>query len=238
VNDTPTVWELIGAGVAIGGTCVWALAAAARVGALRAVLDLFPRASWDAVTWGLIPALLVLPMVILGLAVAAMSGRHPAAWTGATVGAAAGSLVALGVIGTALLAGIRQLPREGQVWVGRTAPEALIIVFATAIVAGWLVVVARLARVAWLRWAAVPVAAAAVALAWTRAHHSVVALSYVLDRPEANGLFVAVAVGGSVGSVWAARRGGGSARRPVPPAPSGAGRTAGDAQRAGVPHGS
>ena len=242
MNDTPTVWELIGAGVAIGGTAVWALAAAARVGVLRAVLDLFPHASWDAVTWGLIPALLVMPIVVTGLAVAAMSGRPPAdkrpatmksmpaRWAGATAAGAVGSLVALGAIGTVLLAGVRLLPRASQVWLGRTAPEALIIAFATAIVAGWLVVVARVARVPHLRWAAVPVAAAAVVLAWTRAHHTVVAVSYVLDRPEANGYFAAVAVGGAVGSAWAARRGGGPVSRPPSPA--------GDESTVGGAHGS
>ena len=210
MNDGPTVWELIITGVAIGGTGVWALAAAARVGVLRAVLDVFPRASWDAVTWGLIPVVLLVPIVMQGLAVAAMSGRPPAAWAGAAAGAAAGSLVTLAAIGTALLAGIRQLPRESQIWVGRTTPEALIIVFTAAILAGWLVVLARLARVSRFRLAAVPVAAAIAVLAWTRAHHSVVALSYVLDRPEANGFFAAVAVGGALGSAWAARRGGGA----------------------------
>jgi hypothetical protein len=229
VNDTPTVWELIGAGVAIGGTAVWALAAAARVGVLRAVLELFPRAAWDAVTWGLIPALLLTPIVILGLAVAAMSGRYPAAWAGATAGAAVGSLAALAAIGGVLLAGVRQLPRGSQVWLGRAAPEALIIAFGAAILAGWLVVAARLARVPHFRWAAVPVAAAAVALAWPRAHHTVVAISYVLDRPEANGYFAAVAVGGAVGSAWAARGNGPATRRPSPAA---------DEQGSGVSDGS
>ena len=206
MNNTPSGWELIGAGVAIGGTGVWALAAAARVGVLRAVLDVFPHASWDAVTWGLIPALLLTPIVIQGVAVAVFGGR-PQAWVAAAAGAAVGSLVALAAIGTVLVAGTRQLPRDSQVWLGRTAPEALIIGFGAAILAGWLVVAARLAHVPHLRWAAVPVSAAVVALAWIRAHHTVVALSYVLDRPETNGFFAAVAVGGAVGSAWAARRG-------------------------------
>ncbi|MHB8733086.1 MAG: hypothetical protein ACYDAB_15020 [bacterium] len=201
------MWELIGAGLAVGATGVWALAAAARVGALRAILDLFPRASWDAVTWVLIPALLLAPVAIQGVAVAAFAGRRPAAWGRAAAGAAAGSLLALAVFGAALLVGVRQLPRGGQVWLGRTAPEALILGFSGTVLAGWLTVVARLARTSWLRWAALPVAAALVAVAWIRAHHTVVALSYILDRPEANGFFAAVAVGGAVGSAWAARRG-------------------------------
>jgi hypothetical protein len=207
VNDTPSVWELFGAGVAIGGTGVWALAAAARVGVLRAILELFPRASWDAVTWGLIPALLVAPIVIQGAGVAALAGRDRASWAVAAGGAAAGSLIGLAVLGAALLIGVRQLPRDGQVWLGRTAPEALIIGFSAAVLGGWLVIAMRLARVPWPRWTAVPVAAAAVAVAWIRAHHNVVAASYVLDRPEANGFFAAVAVGGALGSAWAAHRG-------------------------------
>jgi hypothetical protein len=209
VKDTPTVWELIGAGLAIGGTAVWALAAAARVGVLRVLLEMFPRASWDAVTWVLIPALLFAPIVIQGIAVAAFGRRAPAAWVWTAAGAAAGSVFALAAFGTALLVGVRQLPRDPQVWLGRTAPEALIIAFSAAVAAGWLIVAARLAGAAWLRRAAVPIAAAVVAVAWMRAHHTIVALSYVLDRPEANGYFAAVAVGGAVGSAWAARRGAG-----------------------------
>lgn len=207
MNERPTGWELIGAGIAIGGTSVWALAAAARIGVLRALLDVFPRASWDAVTWVLIPALLLVPIVIQGTAVAALSRRTSAMVPGAGA-AAAGSLAALAVFGAALLIGLRQLPRDVQVWLGRAAPEALIIGFTGAVLAGWLLVVARLARAAWLRRAATPLAAVVVAVAWIRAHHTVVALSYVLDRPEANGFFAAVAVGGAVGSAWAARRGG------------------------------
>lgn len=205
MNETPTAWELVAAGVAIGGTGVWVLAAAARVGALRAVLDLFPRASWDAVTWVLIPLLLLMPIVIQGIAVAAV-GRRPAA-LGMSAGAAVvGSLAALAALGAVLLIGVRQLPHDGQVWLGRTAPEALILGFTGAVLAGWLLVAARIANAVWLRWASVPVAALVVAVAWIRAHHTVVALSYVLDRPEANGFFAAVAVGGAVGSAWAVRR--------------------------------
>lgn len=203
MNDRPTMWELLGAGVAIGGTGVWALAAAARVGILRAILDVFPRGSWDAVTWVLIPALFLAPIVVQGLAVAALSGRYP--WAAAVAGAVAGALIALAVIGAALLMGVRQLPKGSQAWLGRTAPEALIIGFTGAIVAGWLIVAARLARLARFRWVAVPIAAAVMAVAWMRAHHLVVALSYVFDRPEADGFFAAVTLGGAAGSAWAAR---------------------------------
>ena len=207
MNATPSVWELFGAGVAIGGTGVWALAAAARVGVLRVILDFFPRASWDVVTWGLIPTLLVTPIVIQGAGVAAFAGRRRACWAIAAGAAAAGSLIGLAVLGAALLIGLRQLPHDGQLWLGRTAPEALIIAFGAVILAGWLIIAARLARVPWPLWTAVPVAVAAVVVAWIRAHHTVVAASYVLDRPEANGFFAAVAVGGAVGSAWAAHRG-------------------------------
>lgn len=215
MNETPTVWELVAAGVAVGGTGVWTLAAAARVGVLRALLDLFPRASWDAVTWALIPALLLLPIVIQGVAVAAV-GRRPAALAPSAGAAVLGSLAALAAFGAVLLIGVRQLPREGQVWLGRTAPEALILGFTGAVLAGWLLVAARLARAVWLRWASVPAAALVVAVAWIRAHHTVVALSYVLDRPEANGFFAAVAVGGAVGSAWAVRRQEAAARPAAP----------------------
>src|SRR5215472_480276 len=207
MNETPTIWELFGAGLAIGGSGVWALAAAARVGVLRAILDLFPRASWDAVTWVLIPALLIAPIVIQGVGVTAFAGRAHASWVVAAGAAAAGSLSGLAVLGAALLIGVRQLPRDAQVWLGRTAPEALIIGFSAAVIAGWLVIGMRVARLPWPRWTAMPVAAGAVAVAWIRAHHTVVAASYVLDRPEANGFFAAVAVGGAVGSAWAVRRG-------------------------------
>jgi len=204
MNETPTIWELFGAGLAIGGSGVWALAAAARVGVLRAILDIFPRASWDAVTWLLIPALLLLPIVVQGAAVAVFGGRSRAA-AKAAAAAAAGSLLALAVLGTVLLVGVRHLPHGAQAWLGRTAPEALIIGFAGAIIAGWLVVAARLAGRPQVRWLIVPVAAVAAATAWAGARHIVVALSYVLDRPEANGFFAAVALGGSAGSAWMVR---------------------------------
>jgi hypothetical protein len=200
-------WELFGAGLAAGGTAVWMLAAAARIGVLRAILDLFPRGSWNAVTWVLIPALLLAPIVVQGLAVAALAARPRAAWS-AVAAAAAGSLVALAVFGTALLIGVRQLPRDAQAWLGRTGTEALIIAFSAAILAGWLLAAARLVRVASRRWAVLPIAAVAVAVAWITDRHLLVALSYVLDRPEANGFFSAVALGGGAGSAWAAGRAG------------------------------
>jgi hypothetical protein len=205
MNATPTIWELFGAGLAVGGSAVWALAAAARVGVLRAILDIFPRASWDAVTWALIPALLLVPIVVQGAAVAAFGGRAGAARKAAAA-AAAGSLLALAVIGTVLLAGVRELPHGAQAWLGRVATEALIVGFAGAIIAGWLVIAARVAGASQARWLIVPVAAVAAATAWAAARHIVVDLSYVLDRPEANGFFAAVALGGGAGAAWMVRR--------------------------------
>src|SRR5207244_12270332 len=53
-------WELTACGAAAGGTGVWGLAAAARVGWMRAFLGLFPHSTCDALTWGLSPAPLLL----------------------------------------------------------------------------------------------------------------------------------------------------------------------------------
>ncbi|HLW48888.1 MAG TPA: hypothetical protein VKW09_14125 [bacterium] len=240
MNGTPARWELFGAGVAVGGTAVWALAAAARVGVLRAILDAFPRGSRDAVTWGLIPALLLAPIVVQGFAVAMLGDRRRPAWT-AAAGALAGSLVALAVFGAALLVGVRQLPHAAQAWLGRTASEALIIGFAGAIVAGWLLVAGRLLRLPYVRRAAVPIAAVAAAAGWIGARHTMVALSYVLDRPEANGFFAAVAIGGGVGSAWMARTTGGPIPRQADEARRGrVGRTERSARRSrrvGASHG-
>ena len=49
-------------------------------------------------------------------------------------------------------------------------------------------------------------AAIALAVLWQRNHGQIVALSYVLDRPEANGFFASVAVGGAIDSARAIRR--------------------------------
>jgi hypothetical protein len=199
MTDAPTIWELFGAGLAAGGTAVWALAAAARVGVLRVILDIFPRAWWDAVTWVLIPALLLVPIVVQGWAVAVFGGRRRDGWLIAAA-AVVGSLVALAVFGTALLYGVRSLPRGAQQWLGRYSTEALIFGFVGAIVAGWLLVAARLARLPQVRWLVVPVSAILVAAVWAAARHVIIDISYVLDRPEANGFFAAVALGGAAGS--------------------------------------
>ncbi|HXX37495.1 MAG TPA: hypothetical protein VEP50_04975 [bacterium] len=203
-------WELAAAGVALGGTGVWALAAAARTGTLRLLLEMFPRASWDAVTWGLIPALLLVPCVVQGFALAWLGGRRIRTAGVATFASVLGTLVALAVFGLAILDGVRRLPPRTVAIVTRTAPNVLIPAFAVVLVAGWLLIAARLVRRRALGAAALPLAIAAVAVVWWRAHGQFVALSYVLDRPEANGFFAAVAIGGAAGAAWAARRAGAS----------------------------
>ncbi len=203
-----TFWELAAIGAAVGGTGVWALAAAARVGALRLLLDVFPRSTWDSVTWGLIPALLLVPCAVQGAVVGWLGMRRPRSYPGWGPPAAAvvGTLVALAAFGMAILDGVRRLPPRAVAITTRTAPNVLIPAFAVLVIAGWLLVVARLIRSRILGAASVPLATAGVALAWWRVHGQLVALSYVLDRPEANGFFAAVAVGGAAGAAWAARR--------------------------------
>ncbi|HYM69292.1 MAG TPA: hypothetical protein VEZ44_06835 [bacterium] len=213
---TPRVafWELAGAGAAVGGTGVWALAAAARVGALRLLLEAFPRATWDAVTWGLIPVLLFVPCAVQGAAVAWLGGWRPGTVWRAVLGSALGTLVALGVFGVAILDGVRRLPPHTIAVVAKTAPNVLIAAFALVLVAGWLFVVARCTRGRRLRALAVPIAAVAVGLAEWRAHGQLVALSYVLDRAEAEGFFAAVSAGGALGAAWGVWRA--FAGRPAP----------------------
>ena len=112
----------------------------------------------------------------------------------------------MAVFGAALLDGVRHLPARTLAVVAKTAPDVLIILFILLIVAGWLLVIARAGRRADLGRVAVLVVAVAIALAWQRDHGQIVALSYVLDRPEANGFFASVAIGGALGTVWAVRR--------------------------------
>ncbi len=89
----------------------------------------------------------------------------------------------------------------------RGTPEVLIPLFAILVLAGWLSIAGRLRVVRWLRWGAFPLAIVIVALAWLRAHGQLVALSYVLDRPEMNGFFAAVTLGGALGSAGAVTAG-------------------------------
>jgi hypothetical protein len=199
-------WEIVAVGVAVGGTGVWALAAAARIGLLRLLLEAFPRPAWDAVTWGLIPVLLLVPCLLQGGVLAWLSGQRPAPIGRGVAGSAVGTVAAMGVLGTVLLDGVRRLPARTLAVLAKTAPDALIVLFALAIASGWLLLAARAARRARAGRIAALAAAVALAIFWQRNHGQIVALSYVLDRPEANGFFASVAVGGALGSAWAIRR--------------------------------
>lgn len=202
----PGFWELAAPGVAVGGTGVWGLAAAARAGVLRMLLEVFPRSAWDGVTWALIPALMLAPPMLQGVVLAYLAGGRPApVWRGIT-GGVAGTVIAAGVFGAAILGGVRRLPPRSVAVLARMTPEVLIPAFGIVLVAGWLLILGRLHALRWLRWAAVPLAAAAVLAAWLRVHGQVLALAYVLDRPEVNGFFAAVAVGGAVGAAWTVGR--------------------------------
>src|SRR4029077_3474004 len=95
-------WRLAACGVLVGDATVWGLAAAARVGWLRALLDVYPKSSWDRITWVLIPVLLMLPLIAQGTAVALASSSRPAPAGRAIAGSATGSLAAL-VVGAILV---------------------------------------------------------------------------------------------------------------------------------------
>jgi len=206
VTDRAGLWELAVAGAAIGGTAVFGLAAAARFGLLRTVLDVFPRPTWDAVTWGLIPVLLLVPSAVQGAALAWLGEGPALAWR--AIGASVlGMLAAMAVFGAMLLEGVRRLPPRTIAVLARSAPDVLIVAFVIVMAGGWLLLLGRLLRVRWLGRIAVPLAVLAVGIAWVRAHGSIVALSYVLDRPEVNGFFAAVTVGGALAGAWAVRPG-------------------------------
>jgi len=93
----------------------------------------------------------------------------------------------------------------------KTAPDVLIVLFTLLIAAGWLLMIARAAGRLVAGRVAVLLAAVALAVLWQRGHAQIVALSYILDRPEANGFFASVAVGGGLGTAWAVRRATGEA---------------------------
>ncbi len=201
-------WGLCLAGIAIGGTGMWAVALAARVGVLRMLLEIFPRPAWEAVTWGLIPAVLLAPPVVQGVAAAYLASARPARIGRGVLGSLTGTVAAAVLMGGAALLWVRRLSPPVLAAVARGTPEVLIPLFAILVLAGWLWIAARMGPARRLRWAAFPLAVVMVALAWLRAHGQVMALSYVLDRPEMNGLFAAVALGGAVGSAGAVVAGG------------------------------
>ncbi|TMJ14272.1 MAG: hypothetical protein E6H02_03490 [Bacillati bacterium ANGP1] len=197
-------WELTAWGAGVGGAGVWGLAVAARVGWLRALLDLFPRFTWEWVTWGVIPALLTLPVIVQGAAVAAVSSRRPVPAARGIAGSAAGSLVAVVAIALGVLAGVRHLPGSAAGRLAVAAPVPLILGCGALLLAGGLRAAGRLLRSIGLRRAAVPTALLAAAGAWALARPSVLAAAYVLDRAEVVVFFVAVVVGGSGGAAWGA----------------------------------
>jgi hypothetical protein len=200
----PGWWELAGAGLAVGGTAVWALGWAARVGILRLLLELFPRSAWDGATWVLVPGLLLLPPVAVGLALAYLAGGRPATAVRAIAGGLAGTIAAGALLGTAVLLVARRLPPPAAAHLARAVPGIAAPVFGVLLVAGWLVVAGRLFAIRPLRGAApLPAAAVLVAAAWLLAPGRVRAAAYVLDRPELGGLLAAVSLGGALGSAWA-----------------------------------
>ncbi|HEX4834807.1 MAG TPA: hypothetical protein VFW01_00585 [bacterium] len=206
-------WELAGAASAVGGTGVWGLALAAREGLLRGLLEVFPRSMWDAVTWGLIPALMLISPVLQGAAVALMSAIRPAPVGRAVGGAVGGTLLAMGVFGGILIAG-RALIQP----IVATVPilgDLFTVCFGIALVAGWLVIAGQIPALGWLRWTSLPLALAAVTVVWAEAHAAAVSLVYVLDQREMNGFFASVAVGGAVGSTWTVCRSRGTRARPL-----------------------
>jgi len=197
---------LAACGAAVGGAAVWGLAAAARVGWLRALLDAYPKSSWDRITWVLIPVLLMLPLVAQGTAVALASSVRPAPAGRGIAGSAAGSLAAL-VVGAMLFVGARRLPGFAGGEVAGALPAMLILGYVVLLVIWWLTAVTRSIRRRWIRWAAVVPALAAAAAAWLLARGWVLSASSVLDRAETIVFFIAVAAGGGLGAAWALRPG-------------------------------
>ena len=130
-------WELAACGAAAGGVSVWALAAAARAGWLRALLDLFPPSTWDAVTWALIPLLLLVPMAVQGAVVAAASYR-PRLTGRAAAGGIGGSLLALIAAGILASTALRRLSPSLVGTFARPLPDPLILGSATLLAGGWL----------------------------------------------------------------------------------------------------
>lgn len=211
-------WELAGAASAVGGTAVWGIALAARVGLLRGLLEVFPRSTWDAVTWGLIPALMLVPPVLQGAAAGWMSPIRPAPVRRAIGGAVGGTLLAMGIFGGVLIAG-RVLIQP----IVATVPilgDLFTVCFGIAVVAGWLVIAGQIPALGWLRRASLPLALAAVTVAWAEAHAATVSVVFVLDQREMNGLFASVAVGGAAGSAWTICRSRGTRTRPLVVVPS------------------
>ncbi len=194
-------WECAAWGAAVGGAAVWGLAVAARAGWLRVLLDLYPRSSWDRITWVLIPVLLLLPLIAQGTAVAFLAPSRPIPAGRGIVGSILGTLSALAV-GLAVFVLASRVPGLAGGAAARAVPIPLTLGCGALLTATSLRVAGRSRGVAWLRSAAVPAAAASAAAAWVFARGWVLAASYLLDRAEAVVFFVAVAAGGAVGAAW------------------------------------
>ena len=184
---------------------MWVLAAAARAGWLRAVLDLFPRSAWDDVTWALIPLLLLVPMALQGTVVALLSPRpRPAAR--AIAGSIGGSILALAAGGILVSTVLRHIPPSRLGTLTRPLPEPILLASAVLLGAGALLTAGRLAGSVPLRRAALPAAALGLGAVWLVARGRVLAAIDVLDRIEVAGFFLGVMVGGALGSAWLAIR--------------------------------
>jgi hypothetical protein len=197
-------WELAARGAAVGGAAVWGLAAAAREGWLRALLDLYPKSSWEHVTWVLIPVLLILPFIAQGVGVALASSSRPIPAGRGIAGSVAGSLLVL-IVGAVLFIGVRRVPGVAGGPVARALPLLLVLGYGALLIAWWLLAASGSLRSRTLRLAAVPLAFAVAAAIWILARGWVLLASYVLGRAEVAALFIAVAAGGGVGTAWSLR---------------------------------
>lgn len=197
-------WERAAWGATVGGAAVWGLAAAAREGWLRALLDLYPKSSWERVTWVLIPVLLMLPPIAQGVGVALASSSRPIPAGRGIAGSVAGSLLAL-IAGAVLFLGLRRLPGLAGGPVARALPVLLVLGYGALLIAWWLLAAGRSLRSPRLRLAAVPLALAVAGATWILERGWVLYASYVLGRAEVAAWFVAVAAGGGVGAAWSLR---------------------------------
>ncbi|HKV44406.1 MAG TPA: hypothetical protein VJT32_07010, partial [bacterium] len=130
--------ELAACAAAVGGVGAWGLAAAARVGWLRALLDLFPRSSWDVVTWEMIPALLLLPLVLQGIVVAALGSARPIPVGRGIAGSVGGTLLFVLAAGAAFAGAVRYVPAAAMGELARTLPPSTTLLGGALVLAGWL----------------------------------------------------------------------------------------------------
>lgn len=194
-------WERAAWGAGGGGAAVWGLAAAARAGWLRALLDLSPRSSWERITWVLIPVLLLLPLVAQGILVGLLAPSRTVLAGRGIIGSIAGTVGGLAV-GLVVLVLAGRVAGLAGTSVARAVPVPLTLACGALLIAAALSLAGRARRIGWLRSAAIPAAAAAAAGAWTLARGWVLSASYVLDRAETVVFFVAVAAGGAWGAAW------------------------------------